>query len=100
MASCFEDSPVPSHSQLMSIDYPQGGTGTNTVSMTYNADGSLATRTDQRGVVLTYTYDNAGHRLSQKVTSGSVDGDKKVEYKYTDLGHCWMNSEPGASCHT
>ena len=81
---------VASNSQLTSIQYPPGSctTGTNTVSMTYNADGSLATRTDQRGVVLTFAYDDAARRTSQQVTGGSVPAgsDRGISYTFTDLG--------------
>lgn len=32
--------------------------GTNQIKLAYNVDGSLSTRTDQRGVVLSYVYTN------------------------------------------
>ncbi|HSV29144.1 MAG TPA: RHS repeat domain-containing protein, partial [Candidatus Omnitrophota bacterium] len=78
-------SPVPTNSQLVAIQYPQGSTGSGLVEMTYHADGSLATRTDPRGVTLTFTYDDAYRRTEQTV-SGTVPGDTKVEYTYTALG--------------
>ena len=94
---------VPNHSLLRAVVYPDAGfssrsaavsainssSTTDYVDTTYYADGSLATRTDQRGVELTYTYDDAGRRTQQAVTAapaGSVAGDLAMTYTYTDLG--------------
>ena len=58
-------------SSLVSLTkYPDGNTDTSgsnqdNVQMSYNLDGTLATRKDQRGVVLTYTYDNARRLLRE-----------------------------------
>ncbi len=42
-------------------------------SYTYSADGLLATKTDRKGNVISYTYD-AHKRLSQKVYNNGTDG--------------------------
>lgn len=79
------DSPVRRKDLLVTVTYPDTTGGNNTVTMTYMADGSMASRTDQRAVELVYAYDNAGRRISQKVDSGSVSGDQLVEYDYDGL---------------
>ena len=75
---------VPSNSRLISVQYPDAGV----VSMDYNADGSLHSRSDQRNVRLEFAYDNAGRRTSQKAVAGSVPTgtDKMIDYVYTPLG--------------
>jgi RHS repeat-associated protein len=70
------------------IIYPDSTGGSDDVEMTYNIDGSLATRTDQRGVVMTYTYDTA-RRLSREgaTTIASADGSiKSIARTYDDFG--------------
>ncbi len=55
--------------------YPDGNTSTDNVRVTYDLDGAVKTSTDQRGVVLTNTYDTA-RRLSLQAASSlpsSVD---------------------------
>jgi YD repeat-containing protein len=50
--------------------YPDGSTsGSDNVQITYNLDGTPATRTDQRGVVHTYTYDSARRLLRGGATT-------------------------------
>ncbi|QNN21562.1 RHS repeat protein [Planctomycetales bacterium ZRK34] len=89
-------SPVASNNLLRGVIYPDSdntvannvfndGGGYDRIEMTYYSDGSLKTRKDQRSVVLTHEYDNAGRRTSQAVT-GTVDGDQQVDYAYTALG--------------
>ncbi|MEO0605711.1 MAG: LamG domain-containing protein, partial [Myxococcota bacterium] len=57
--------------------------------LSYHADGSLAERIDQRGVRLTYAYDDAGRRTSQAVskvgTSWTEVGDLRVEYAFDSV---------------
>lgn len=90
---------VPNHGYLRGVVYPDAGaadraaavtlvaSGTGDfVGTTYYADGSLHKRTDQRGVVLEYAYDDAGRRSSQAVTAGTPEGDLRVGYTYTSLG--------------
>ena len=55
------------------------GSGTDQVKTSYHLDGSIDTRTDQRGVVLTYTYDNARRTTLQAATSIPVSVDSSVE---------------------
>lgn len=54
-----------------------------------NLDGTPATRTEQRGVVHTYTYDNA-RRLSRDgattIPGGVDDAIKSIVRTYDDLG--------------
>ncbi len=91
--------PVNSNSYLRATIYPDSddvvssnalSNGTdgvyNRVQMTYNADGTLATRQDNRQITLTFAYDNAARPTSQTVTSGTIGGDQQVQYAYTDLG--------------
>ena len=56
----FED--AVSASRKTSEIYPDSSdttsSGTDQVKLAYNIDGSLATRTDQRGTVIDYTYNN------------------------------------------
>ncbi|QNN21540.1 RHS repeat-associated core domain-containing protein [Planctomycetales bacterium ZRK34] len=90
---------VASNNLLRGIIYPDSGNdvdetgkvfteggGYDRVEMTYYADGSLKSRKDQRGIELTYVYDDAGRRTQQNVTVGAVDGDQRVDYSYTALG--------------
>ncbi|MFV1965072.1 MAG: RHS repeat-associated core domain-containing protein [Pirellulaceae bacterium] len=77
------------------IKYPDGSTsGSDNVQMAYNLDGSLATRIGQRGIKLTYIYDDARRETRQEVsaTSGTVasrgvdDTVLSVVTTYNDLG--------------
>jgi len=57
---------------------------TGTVSYTYNADGSLASKTDAKNQPTTYTYDNYG-RLTQASTNnpyGQPIPDSSYTYYY------------------
>jgi YD repeat-containing protein len=87
---------VPNNNLLRAIIYPDSSdsvvsealspeSGGNRIEVTYYSNGSLHTRTDQRGVTLTYKYDDDGTRLSQAVSGTTVEGDRKVSYTYTDL---------------
>ena len=64
-------------------------TGTDQVKMTYHLDGSLDTRTDQRGVVMTYVYDNARRTEAQfasTIPSGVDDSIVAIGRDYDSLG--------------
>jgi RHS repeat-associated protein len=63
--------------------------GTDQVEVSYNLDGTPATRTDQRGVVHTYTYDDARRLVRDGATSipsGVDDHVKSIAQTYDDLG--------------
>lgn len=63
--------------------------GTDQLKTTYNLDGTPATRTDQRGVVMEYTYDNARRLLMEGATTipSGVDGTvKSIVRTYDSLG--------------
>jgi len=77
----------------MSIQYPAGTTGDGLVEMTYYADGSLATRTDQRDVKLTFTYDDSGRRWTQEVTSGNGGG---LAFRVQDKGNYYFVGPSGS----
>ena len=66
--------------------YPDGDTTDDNVKMTYNVDGSLATRTDQRGIVLTNVYDSnrAGWKDNQCAdeTSNHRKGGTRVSHAF------------------
>jgi RHS repeat-associated protein len=65
---------------LTSTTSPETGTssGNGTTSYVYNADGTLHTRTDPKGQVTTYTYDNY-----QRVTQVTHGSDATQTYNYT-----------------
>ncbi len=50
-------------------------------SYTYNADGSLAAKTDRNGIVTSYTYDTHGRLISKAV------GEITIEYTYDKNGN-------------
>ena len=73
--------------------YPDSGdsdsTGTDQVKRTYNLDGSLATMTDQRGVVHTYSYNDRRQLLIDGATTIPTGVDtsiKSIERTYDDMG--------------
>jgi RHS repeat-associated protein len=98
-------SPVPDNSLLRAVVYPdgltvndvddviddiEGDTSGDFVETTYNAAGLVHTRTDQRGVVHTYAYDDIGRLQSDAVTNttlpSGVDGAvRRIEWTYDDL---------------
>ncbi len=63
------------------IQYPNPSTGSassaraDTIDFTYNVDGTLATRTDQIGTVITWVYDELRRKTEEEVTTvgGGVD---------------------------
>ena len=62
--------------------------GSDQVEVTYNTDGTHSQRTDQRGTVIAYSYDNLRRPQSQKVTTlgGSTDGAvRSLTTKYDSL---------------
>ena len=72
----YEDSVSASRATL--IKYPDGNTTTNgdNITITYNTDGSVNTRRDPRGVVLTFVYNDRRQLAYQDVTTlpAGVDG--------------------------
>jgi len=83
------------------IKYPDPSTGAasdtaaNRIVFTYNADGTLATRTDQNGTVLTWTYDTLRRKTEEEVTTlgtytggaAAVDGAvRAVTWSYNTKG--------------
>ncbi len=92
--------PVPNNALLRAVIYPDSddalasqalSNGTDStfdrVEFTYLADGSLDTRKDQRGTVITHSYYDDGLRKAQKVTAlgGETDGGvRSITYAYDD----------------
>ena len=66
----FEDS--VSANRVTNTIYPDSAdtdsTGTDQIEIAYNVDGSLVSRTDQRGTVIAFSYDVLRRQKSQKVT--------------------------------
>ena len=75
-------------SLLTEIAYPDKQDSSDVVAVTYNLDGTMATRTDQRGTVITYDYDNNRRLSKQRVTTlSTADGSiKSIKYTYDSLG--------------
>lgn len=59
--------------------YPDGDSSSDNVQMTYHLDGSLNTKTDQRGVVFTYTYDDARRTTLKAATTIPAGVDNTVQ---------------------
>ncbi|TWT45050.1 tRNA nuclease WapA precursor [Phycisphaerae bacterium RAS1] len=57
--------------RLTKATYPDSAGGSDVVTYTYDPDGSLETRTDQRGVVTEYAYDHL-HQLTDREYSGPL----------------------------
>jgi RHS repeat-associated protein len=53
--------------------------GTNQIKLVYNVDGSLSTRTDQRGVVLSYAYTNNRLPAIQSATTIPTGVDSSIQ---------------------
>jgi len=62
--------------------YADGGE----IRITYNPDGTVATRTDQREWTTTYTYDDMGRVASETVSPETVPGTQSITYDYDALG--------------
>ncbi|MEM9754079.1 MAG: hypothetical protein AAF916_11940, partial [Planctomycetota bacterium] len=56
------------------------------VETTYLADGSVKSRTDQRGVTLSNEYDDAGRREYQYAQGAAPNSTLTVQYTYTSRG--------------
>ena len=68
------------------------------MEVTYNVDGTPSQRTDQRGTVIAYSYDNLRRPQSQKVTTlgGSTDGAvRSLTTKYDSLGRVSQQTSHG-----
>ncbi len=104
--------PVLSNSRLRAIIYPDSddiingsgnlaaGTDDNDdrIEFTYHANGQLATKTDQREIILTYTYDDIGRPTKQAATYGGtwptdVDASWPL-HAPTPNGAAWRLSPP------
>ncbi|MHC4716806.1 MAG: golvesin C-terminal-like domain-containing protein, partial [Planctomycetota bacterium] len=102
--------PVPSNGLLRGIIYPDStctvsGTFSNAdhVEYTYFADGRAQTKTDQREVVITYTYDESGRlTLESANTVTGVDSTiLSIERGYDNFGRLvtvtsWDNAAPAS----
>ena len=76
------------YGHLVETVYPDtdASTTNDSVYQTYYPNGDLKTRTDQREVEFTYSYNDLGQRTEQKVSSGALpDGDQQVKYTYDSL---------------
>lgn len=86
---------------IASVFYPKADTGvpatTPDLVFTYYSDGAVASRTDGRGVTMTYTYDSLGRNVETTIDDssvfGSLDPNKtpadrvtRVEYDYVADG--------------
>jgi hypothetical protein len=87
----YEDS--VSTSRVTNTIYPDSSdttsSGSDQIKVTYNADGTVSQRTDQRGTVIAYSYDSLRRSQSQKVTTlgGSTDGTvRSITRGYDTLG--------------
>ncbi|MEM7477703.1 MAG: RHS repeat-associated core domain-containing protein [Planctomycetota bacterium] len=67
--------------------HPGSVSGSDEVEMTYYVDGKPHTRTDQRGTVITYLYNNRRQQEYQDVTTiGTADPEiKSIKREYDDL---------------
>ncbi|MEM8738824.1 MAG: hypothetical protein AAGG38_10165, partial [Planctomycetota bacterium] len=103
LASPTSGGPVPAHGLLRAVVYPDAledgetragvigklnsGTPGDFIETTYYADGALRTRTDQRGVRLTYHYNDDGTRRAQVASNFDAETDDSVRsmtYTYDD----------------
>ncbi|NRA57336.1 MAG: hypothetical protein HRU13_04365 [Phycisphaerales bacterium] len=69
----FGDPPISTNNEWISaIRFPgdEAGSGPASYTFTYYVDGSLATRTDARGVEFAHFYDDQGRRIETLVTYG------------------------------
>lgn len=73
---------------LTETAYPDKQTSSDVVAFTYHLDGLPNTRTDQRGAVLTFDYDNRRRMTEQDLTTvGSADASTgKIAYSYDASG--------------
>ena len=62
--------------------YPDSGE----VTVAYNDDGTVHTRTDQRGWTVTYSYDDAKRVTEESVSGQNLVGTSDVTYAYDALG--------------
>lgn len=88
----YED--AVSASRVTHIVYPDSAStpssGSDLIELTYNVDGSIATRTDQRGVEITFVYNDRRQLAYQDVTSFGASGDvdtaiQSIGRTYDDL---------------
>ncbi|MBX2851669.1 MAG: RHS repeat-associated core domain-containing protein, partial [Phycisphaeraceae bacterium] len=85
----YTDSVSASRPTLMK--YPDGNTTPNgdNITTTYNVDGSINTRRDQRGVVMTYRYTDGRRQLdvvdATTIPLGVDDAVQSIGYSYDEL---------------
>jgi len=72
--------------KVTTTTYPDTGD----VVATYNDDGTVATRVDQRSWTTTYTYDDALRVTAEAVTGAGLVGTSALTYAYDALG--WPTS--------
>jgi RHS repeat-associated protein len=91
-----------------------GSTQADKIVFTYNIDGTLATRTDQNGTVLTWSYDSLRRKTEEEVTTvgsytggtAAVDGTvRAVTWQYTSAGKLeylttYSDTTPDTSSYT
>jgi len=89
-------------SRITSTIYPDSSdtdsSGTDQVKVAYNVDGTPSQRTDQRGTVIVYSYDNLRRPQSQKVTTlgGATDGTvRSLTTKYDTFGRVSKQTSHG-----
>lgn len=75
---------------LTSTTYPDSAGGSDKVTIAYNLDRTPATRTDQRGAVITFTYDATLHRPTlQGLTTAGTGTDttiQSIKREYDTMG--------------
>ena len=84
---------------LLSIQRPQIGAQTPTVSYTYNSRGQVLTHTDESGVVTTFTYGTSKEiLLSKAVDDGGLD--LTTVYTYDSRGNIASITDPRGNKET
>ncbi|HEV2372371.1 MAG TPA: LamG-like jellyroll fold domain-containing protein [Streptosporangiaceae bacterium] len=80
---------------LASATSPGGGTET----LSYYADGDVATITDPAGEVTRYTYDGLGRVLTKTVVSNSYPNGLTTHYTYNGQNQVLTQTDPGVTDH-
>jgi RHS repeat-associated protein len=94
------DCAVPRTDIVTKVQYPDGNGSADNIQTAYCANGAVSTRTDQRGVIHTFTYDTIG-RLTRDAASNlpsGVDGTiRSITYGYSVLGRVSLISSLDAT---
>jgi RHS repeat-associated protein len=69
--------------------------GARTTTLSYDAHGNVASTTDPRGLIRSYTYDAAGNMLTATLEDGRV-----VKYAYDANRNLTSVTPPGGTAHT